>query len=393
MSRQCRQRTKLSRLGNSQSNLRPRACRAPDRLQSARESLLAYRRYPPLDVNVPFGCGFIATARKTGGGRCHWRSGSAPAESDLSARDLRDENAHLRQMLKKCGRTRGTHVDDASRGQSPHQEQPADRRQPDEYTGRPRGHALRQPGAARRRRAHPVGRPHARRAAGKRRRRLRSTWPSFSRRCAPPFTLWAAMRLAWTFASRPIPSMRRLRWPSPSCWPSTNSSSTRCAMPFPAGRTGSIVVRLRCIGGQLRVLVADDGVGLPDGHAEGQSGYGMKLVRMMAEQVNGVSKSTAARGPGSTSSCPTPGLLHRPSPAPSRLTSRTRRRSPPRFASCLHHCSANPGRPTAGARALRFNSNPARRLGDLRAAMVSLCFSQTRSSRRPHQGRYRVPER
>jgi two-component system, sensor histidine kinase PdtaS len=56
---------------------------------------------------------------------------------------------------------------------------------------------------------------------------------------------------------------------------------------FPDGRTGSILVRLHCEEGQLHVLVADDGVGLPAGHAEGQ-GYGMKLVRMMADQINGV---------------------------------------------------------------------------------------------------------
>jgi two-component sensor histidine kinase len=56
---------------------------------------------------------------------------------------------------------------------------------------------------------------------------------------------------------------------------------------FPDGRPGSIVVRLTCDDGQLRVLVADDGVGLPAGHPRGR-GYGMKLVRMMASQINGV---------------------------------------------------------------------------------------------------------
>lgn len=55
---------------------------------------------------------------------------------------------------------------------------------------------------------------------------------------------------------------------------------------FPDGRRGSILVRLTCDDGQLRVLVADDGVGLPAGHAEGR-GYGMKLVRMMVSQIRG----------------------------------------------------------------------------------------------------------
>jgi two-component system, sensor histidine kinase PdtaS len=56
---------------------------------------------------------------------------------------------------------------------------------------------------------------------------------------------------------------------------------------FPDGRAGSILVRLHSEGGQMHVLVADNGVGLPAGHAEEQ-GYGMKLVRMMASQINGV---------------------------------------------------------------------------------------------------------
>jgi two-component sensor histidine kinase len=56
---------------------------------------------------------------------------------------------------------------------------------------------------------------------------------------------------------------------------------------FPDGRAGSIDVELRCADGELRVIVADDGVGMPAGYAEGE-GYGMKLVRTMTAQVNGV---------------------------------------------------------------------------------------------------------
>ena len=64
---------------------------------------------------------------------------------------------------------------------------------------------------------------------------------------------------------------------------------------FPDGRAGSILVRLHCEGGQLHVLVADDGVGLPAGHEDGH-GYGMKLVRMMTAQINGVLHITSGAG-------------------------------------------------------------------------------------------------
>jgi two-component system, sensor histidine kinase PdtaS len=64
---------------------------------------------------------------------------------------------------------------------------------------------------------------------------------------------------------------------------------------FPDGRTGAIDVRLINAGGELHVVVSDDGVGLPAGHsealAEGRAegrGYGMKLVRTMVSQVKGV---------------------------------------------------------------------------------------------------------
>jgi len=55
---------------------------------------------------------------------------------------------------------------------------------------------------------------------------------------------------------------------------------------FPGGRTGAIDVKMRSSGGQIRVLVADDGVGMLGGHSEG-NGFGMKLVRMMIERIAG----------------------------------------------------------------------------------------------------------
>lgn len=53
---------------------------------------------------------------------------------------------------------------------------------------------------------------------------------------------------------------------------------------FPEARGGTIVVSLHRVDGALRVTVADDGVGLPQGY-ESKTGFGMKLVRMMASKM------------------------------------------------------------------------------------------------------------
>jgi two-component system, sensor histidine kinase PdtaS len=53
---------------------------------------------------------------------------------------------------------------------------------------------------------------------------------------------------------------------------------------FPGERRGTISVVLERIDGELRVVVADDGVGLPAGQAR-SSGFGMKLVQMMAAKI------------------------------------------------------------------------------------------------------------
>jgi two-component system, sensor histidine kinase PdtaS len=52
---------------------------------------------------------------------------------------------------------------------------------------------------------------------------------------------------------------------------------------FPDDRRGSVRVSLRRSGGQLRIVVADDGVGIPAEQAN--KGYGMRLVRMTTEQI------------------------------------------------------------------------------------------------------------
>ncbi|QGZ94234.1 sensor histidine kinase [Terricaulis silvestris] len=53
---------------------------------------------------------------------------------------------------------------------------------------------------------------------------------------------------------------------------------------FPADRSGTVHVELKCVDGELRVVVADDGAGLPADHDKA-GGYGMKLVRMMAAKI------------------------------------------------------------------------------------------------------------
>jgi two-component sensor histidine kinase len=53
---------------------------------------------------------------------------------------------------------------------------------------------------------------------------------------------------------------------------------------FPADRGGTVHIELKCVDGELRVVVADDGAGLPADHDKA-SGFGMKLVRMMANRI------------------------------------------------------------------------------------------------------------
>jgi two-component system, sensor histidine kinase PdtaS len=55
---------------------------------------------------------------------------------------------------------------------------------------------------------------------------------------------------------------------------------------FPGERVGTIAVSLERIEGELRVVVADDGIGLPAGHAR-SGGFGMNLVQMMAAKIGG----------------------------------------------------------------------------------------------------------
>jgi two-component sensor histidine kinase len=74
---------------------------------------------------------------------------------------------------------------------------------------------------------------------------------------------------------------------------------------FPGGRAGVILVTLSRTGDQLRVVVADDGVGLPPEHVEGH-GYGMKLVRMSASQIGGTLYVDSGAGTRITLVAPAP---------------------------------------------------------------------------------------
>ncbi|MES1198583.1 MAG: sensor histidine kinase [Pseudomonadota bacterium] len=55
---------------------------------------------------------------------------------------------------------------------------------------------------------------------------------------------------------------------------------------FPDGRVGTINVSMAQSGGRLRLVVADNGVGLPAHYADG-AGYGMKLVNMIVAEIGG----------------------------------------------------------------------------------------------------------
>lgn len=66
---------------------------------------------------------------------------------------------------------------------------------------------------------------------------------------------------------------------------------------FPNGRTGAIMVTVARDCDGVRIVVSDNGVGLPAGYADGR-GYGMTLVRAMIAKIGGrldVETSSGAR--------------------------------------------------------------------------------------------------
>ncbi len=77
---------------------------------------------------------------------------------------------------------------------------------------------------------------------------------------------------------------------------------------FPNGRCGAVSVNIARYGGELRVVVADDGVGLPAGYQD-SLGFGMKLVRMMVAKVGGVLLVESQTGARFTLTAPLPTLF------------------------------------------------------------------------------------
>jgi len=75
---------------------------------------------------------------------------------------------------------------------------------------------------------------------------------------------------------------------------------------FPNGG-GAINVNVGRAGGDLRILVADNGPGLPSNHSESR-GYGMKLVRAMVADVGGAMLIENASGARFTLTVPAPTL-------------------------------------------------------------------------------------
>jgi two-component sensor histidine kinase len=72
---------------------------------------------------------------------------------------------------------------------------------------------------------------------------------------------------------------------------------------FPVDRGGTVRVELQCVDGELRVVVADDGAGLPADHDKA-TGFGMKLVRMMANKIGAKLHIENASGARFTLSAP-----------------------------------------------------------------------------------------
>ena len=66
---------------------------------------------------------------------------------------------------------------------------------------------------------------------------------------------------------------------------------------FPAGRTGEVRIELHAVDDELELVVADDGVGLPEGFdLANVKSLGLQLVPLLADQLGG--RFTVGGGPG-----------------------------------------------------------------------------------------------
>lgn len=72
---------------------------------------------------------------------------------------------------------------------------------------------------------------------------------------------------------------------------------------FPDGRGGTVRISVTQRDGMLKVIVADDGVGLLPNHGE-RRGYGSSLLRMLAVQIGGALTVDSTRGSHLTLSAP-----------------------------------------------------------------------------------------
>ena len=72
---------------------------------------------------------------------------------------------------------------------------------------------------------------------------------------------------------------------------------------FPDRDQGIVHVTLRRAGGDVKISIADDGVGLPADHIAGQ-GYGMTLVAMMIKQIGGELRTESVGGTRFTITAP-----------------------------------------------------------------------------------------
>jgi two-component sensor histidine kinase len=74
---------------------------------------------------------------------------------------------------------------------------------------------------------------------------------------------------------------------------------------YPEDHAGTIQVRASVAAGELRIVVADDGRGLP-ADCPGGRGYGMKLVRTMVDQIGGQLDVVSCAGAQFTITAPAP---------------------------------------------------------------------------------------